>query len=238
MKSIYGIHPVLEALKNDRQIDKIFLNSSLTSSSNIQEIISVAKEKRIAVKWVPQEKLHRMVKGNHQGVVATIAEVETFVLEDIFMSFPTSSVFLMLDGITDVRNFGAIVRTAECAGVAAMIIPTEGAAPLSEDAAKTSSGALYRMKICKSANLLHTAEFIQQHGGCVLVADEKASESVFEFQPVAFPILLVMGSEERGVSKSISKIANHRLKIPMRGEIGSLNVAVATGIMLFELLRK
>jgi len=236
---IYGIHPVIEALRSGREIEKILLQHNLRSEI-VKDLMQLIKQAEVPFQAVPVEKLNRLGDMNHQGVVAFMSEVIYMpvenVLPGIFESGKTP-LLLILDRITDVRNVGAIVRTAECAGVDAIIVPSRGSAQLNADAVKTSAGALHRVSLCRSPNLKETLTFLKQSGITVVAATEHATELYHKVDFTA-PLAIIMGSEEDGVSPEYLKLADKRVKIPLMGEIASLNVSVAAGILLFETLRQ
>lgn len=236
---IYGIRAVIEAIQSGRSIDKVFLQHGL-SGSLYRELDSLMATHNIRTSYVPAAKLNRLTEGNHQGVVATISPVEFTELEELVQNVletKKNPVFLLLDGITDVRNTGAIIRTAACAGVAGIILPGHGSAPISADTVKTSAGGVFQVPLVKVAHLKDAVYHLQAEGVTIVAATEKASTEVYDCE-LKGPIALVMGSEERGINPAVLKLADHRLKLPMYGEIGSLNVSVACGIFLYELLRQ
>lgn len=236
---IFGIHAVLEALKSGKTIDKIQINRELKSEA-LTEIRQLARERKIQVQPVPVNKINRITRKNHQGVIALMSPVEFQSIEDLLPELfeKGETPFLMvLDGVTDVRNFGAIVRTAECVGVHAIVIPEKGAARVNADAMKTSAGALNRVPICKARVLPGVIKYLQMSGLTVAGITEKGADSVYD-PDFKQPLALVMGSEETGISNQILKRADHLCCIPMKGEIASLNVSVAAGIAMYEVLRQ
>ncbi len=236
---IFGIHPVLEALKSDTNIDKIFLLKEIKPTLR-SEIMGLAKAKQVPVQFVPVEKLKRLVNGNHQGIVATITPIPFHDIEHLVPWWFENSInplVLVLDEITDVRNFGAIARTAECAGVHAIIIPVKNAAQINAQAVKASAGALYNIPICRSNNLTQTLIYLKQSGLTVFACTEKAEKNYTNCQYTQ-PLAIVFGSEEYGISSSALLKADELIKIPMFGSISSLNVSVSTGIVLFEAIKQ
>ncbi len=238
-RPIFGIRPIIEAIEAGTEIDKIFMQRGLTGAL-LNELKDLTRKRDIPVKQVPVEKLNRVAKGNHQGVIAYIAPV-TF--QDIKILLPQileenkAPLILMLDRVTDVRNFGAITRTAECAGVSAIIIGKQGAAPVNADAVKTSAGALLRIPICREQNLKTTLQYLLENGLQAVACTEKTSEEIYT-PDYKKPTVIIMGSEEDGISDALIKRADCLAAIPMVGKIGSLNVSVATGIILYEALRQ
>lgn len=236
---IFGIHPILEAIKLNKTFEKLLLQTPF-ESEGIKEIIKLAKENNIEYRPVPALALNKITTKNHQGAIAYLSPVEYYDLEEIVTSVFENGrdpLVLILDKITDVRNFGAIARTAECFAVDAIIVPNQGAARIGADAIKTSAGALLKIPICKSQNIKHSLLLLQQLGFKIGAATEKANSICFD-QDLQGPFALIMGSEELGVSKEYLKLCTHSLRIPIEGEIQSLNVSVASGILLYEILRQ
>lgn len=236
---VFGMRPVLEAIQADTQIEKIFVQTGIDGAL-FQELRAAIRERNLPYQMVPVEKLNRLTSGNHQGVVATISPIKYHSFADVVQSLEDNGVspfILLLDHITDVRNMGAIVRTAECAGVHAVVIPDHGSAQLNEDAIKTSSGALLRMTICREPNLKTVLNLAKQYDMQVCAATEKGATS---YLGVDFtkPTLLIMGSEDTGISTDLLRLADVRAALPIRGEIQSLNVSVAAGIFMYEMLRQ
>lgn len=236
---IFGIHPVLEALQADQTIDKILVQSNLRNE-NIRKILKLAGEKKVPVQQVPAEKLNRLTRKNHQGIFAFLSPVEysrlDVVVPEIFES-GKQPLILILDRISDTRNFGAILRTCDAAGVDAVVVPEKGAASITEDAVKTSAGAVFSIPVCKEKNLMRSIEFLQQCGIAVLSATEKTEDLLYNTD-LKQPIAIIMGSEEDGVSDQLIKVSDYKAKLPMKGNIGSLNVSVACGAMLYEVVRQ
>jgi 23S rRNA (guanosine2251-2'-O)-methyltransferase len=238
-ESIYGIRPVIEAIKAGKQIDKILVKQGLTGEL-ASELSSLLKEKGIPYQIVPFERFAKYGTRNHQGVVAFIVPVELVELESLVpMLFESGKVpfLLILDRITDVRNFGAIVRTAECAGVDAIIVPAKGAAQIGSDSVKTSAGALHHVPICKVGSLKVTLNFLKNSGFRTIITTDKASENLYDAD-LKGPIAIVMGAEDTGVSPDLFKLADSLIRIPIMGKIGSLNVSVAAGVMIYEAVRQ
>lgn len=238
-KLIYGTHSLLEALDAGKDIDKIFIRRGLKTDET-QRIIALARERIIPVQQVPVEKLDRLTQKNHQGVVAFLAEIEYTQLEQLIpMIYEEGRMpfFVVLDGVTDVRNFGAIARTAECAGVDAIIIPDRGSVSVTGDAIKTSAGALHRLPVCRVDSISRSIRLLQENGIKVVTASEKASK-VYTDEALVPPLAIVMGSEEFGPSDDTIRLSDTLTRIPQVGAIGSLNVSVAAGIMIYEVLRQ
>jgi 23S rRNA (guanosine2251-2'-O)-methyltransferase len=236
---IFGIHPVLEAIQSDKVIDKIFIQNGL-QGENIKQLKFELAKRKLKINFVPVEKLNRITKNNHQGVVAFISAVELFKIEDLLPKLieeKKEPFLLILDRITDVRNFGALVRTAECCGVDAILIGNISHAPINSDAMKTSAGALVHVPICKEENLVHAIDFLQQQGVQIVAATEKTEHLVY-YQKFEKPLAIVMGNEEDGISKEILKRCDARVKLPLLGKTASLNVSVACGSILYEVVRQ
>ncbi len=236
---IYGLHPVTEAIKSGKEIDKIFFKKGMQGSFSA-ELLQLAKTHQIPFQFVPQEKLDRITRKNHQGVIAMISQISYQSLENLVqMVFEEGKtpLFLILDGITDVRNFGAIARTAECAGVHGIIIPMQGSAQINEEAVRTSAGALLRIPVCREKSLKSTSTFLKESGIMLVAATEHAANH-YVGQEYTGPVAIIMGSEETGISPELLRICDQMVKIPMQGEISSLNVSVAAGVLLFEVTRQ
>lgn len=236
---IFGLRPVIEAIEAGKTIDKIFLQNALQGPI-YAELKAVLAQNKIRPNYVPIEKLNRFTRKNHQGAVAFISDVPFHKIEDLVPQLfeeGKTPFLLILDRLTDVRNFGAICRTAECVGIDAVIIPEKGASPINSDAIKTSAGAIYNVKICKEANLAHTVDFLQQSGIAVYSATEKAQKLIYD---VSFsgPCAIVMGNEETGISKEVLHHSDEKIKLPIEGKTQSLNVSVACGAILYEAVRQ
>ncbi|MES2590413.1 MAG: 23S rRNA (guanosine(2251)-2'-O)-methyltransferase RlmB [Bacteroidota bacterium] len=232
---IFGLRPVIEAVRAGKEIDKLFVQSGLKSELS-SELMSVLKQFNVAFQYVPVEKLNRLTTKNHQGVAGFISAITYQKIQDILPTlFEQGKVplVLILDRITDVRNFGAIARTAECSGVHAIIIPTHGAAQITADAIKTSTGALHKIPVCREENLKKGIDFLKECGLQIVSCTEKATDYYFQMD-FTVPTAIIMGSEEDGISNEYLQKSDAKAKIPLMGEIGSLNVSVATGIILYE----
>ncbi len=236
---VFGIRTIIEAIKSGKEIENLYLQRGL-SGGIILELRALINEKEIGFQLVPIEKLNRLTPKNHQGAVAFISPISYDKIENIIPGIYESGevpLILILDGITDVRNFGAIARTAECAGVHALIVPTKGSAQINPDAIKTSAGALYKIPVCRHDSLIKTAKFLQESGLQLVACTEKTND--FLYQPdYKAPTAIIMGSEESGISTDLIRISDHLAKIPMYGEIESLNVSVSAGILLYEAVRQ
>ena len=236
---IYGIRTVIEAIRSEKSIDKIYIQKGLKGTL-VRELESEVKKHGLGASYVPVEKLNKLTSKNHQGVVAQIAPVDFHPFETLIensLATEDNILFLLLDEISDARNFGAILRTAECTGVNGVIIPGKGAAPVNSDTIKTSAGAVFNVPISKVPHLKDAVYYLQSSGVQVVAATEKSNKSLYEIDLKA-PTAIIMGSEDTGISNSLLKIADERARLPMLGSIGSLNVSVANGVVLYEILRQ
>jgi 23S rRNA (guanosine2251-2'-O)-methyltransferase len=232
---IFGIHPVIEAIKSGKEIEKVYIQQDI-QGQGLTELRNVIKKSKVPFSHVPVQRLNKYTTGAHQGVLCFISPIETQDIEDVLARvFEEGKVplVLILDRVTDVRNFGAITRTAECLGVHAIVIPKRESAQINEDAIKTSTGAIFRMPICKVDNLTDTLFLLKDSGLNVVSCTEKTDKLISEVdfnQPTA----IIMGNEEKGIANQLLKNSNDLAKIPMVGEIASLNVSVAAGMVIYE----
>lgn len=236
---IFGIRTVIEAINSGKEIDRILAKKDLQGEL-YRELSDLARKFQIPVYKVPLEKIERITRKNHQGVVAFVSPIIYYNIEDIVPRlFEEGKIplILILDHLTDVRNFGAITRTAEVAGVHAIIIPEKGAAQLNSDAVKTSAGALHLIPICRSKNLGATVKFLKNSGLKIIAATEKG-EKFYDEIPMTNPIAIIMGSEDSGIEATLLRSADELVKIPQYGRIGSLNVSVAAGVIIYEAVRQ
>lgn len=236
---LYGIRPIIEAVEAGKEMEKIFIQHDLHHTL-VNELKQLLKAKGLTYLHVPVEKLNRLTAKNHQGAVGFLSEITYYRLEQIVPGIFEKGempMIVVLDRVTDVRNFGAIARVAECAGAHAIVIPSRGAAQVNGDAMKAAAGALNRIPVCREENLKWVIEFLKESGIQVVACTEKTNNTVYDAD-LTGPIALIMGSEEDGVSPEYLKRVDQKLKIPMQGEIDSLNVSVATGVFLFETLRQ
>ena len=236
---IYGIRAIIEAINSNETIDKVFIQKG-PQGSLFKELETLIRKKGISSSYVPIEKLNRLTKNNHQGVIANISPITFYSIEDLvepILQEKENPLFLLLDQLSDVRNFGAIIRTAECTGVDGIIIPKKGAAPVTADTIKTSAGAAFKVPIAKVDHIKDAVFYMQSSGIKVVAATEKTEDTVYQ---VSFkgPIAIVMGSEDIGISPSVLKVADYKAKLPLLGEIASLNVSVACGVFLYEAVRQ
>jgi len=236
---IIGRQPLVEALQSGKSIDKILLQKN-TSGEAINAIRLLARENNIPIQLVPVEKLNGMTKANHQGIVAFVARVIYMDLQQVIDHVVSEGIlplFLMLDGVTDVRNIGAIARSAVCCGAQAIIIPDKGVGALNEEAMKSSAGALEMIHICRVNSLLKAVDTLHLNGIKVFTSEMRATENVFEL-PFTDPCCIIMGDEGKGVQPYLAKAADHFFKIPMAGTFDSFNVSVASGIILYEAMKQ
>ena len=236
---IFGIHPVIEAIESGRSIDKLMMRKDLTGEQ-AHRLVEIARPHGIPMQRVPAERLGRYTRGNHQGVVAIMAAADYHRLGDVVPALFEQGVLpfiIVLDGITDVRNFGAIARTAECCGVNAIVIPERGSVGVGADAVKTSAGALLNIPVCRERSLAAGVQYLKKSGFKIVCATEKSAEN-YTTADYTVPVAIVMGAEDIGISNQILDIADVRAAIPMFGRTGSLNVSVAAGVMMYEVVRQ
>ena len=236
---VYGIHPTLEAIREHKSIDRILLRKDL-HGEHFQELFQLIRSENIPFQYVPNEKLNRLTRGNHQGVVCLISPIPYENITDIvpFLYEQGKVPFLLyLDKVTDVRNLGAIARTAVCAGADAIIIPAKNTARINDDAIKSSSGALHKIPVCRHENIPQTLTYLKESGIELVACTEKAPTPYYS-QTYDKPLCIVMGSEGEGITPAVESLCDRRVCIPMTGELESLNVSVATGILLFEVFKQ
>jgi len=233
---IFGAQPVIEAIKNNASIDKILIKKGRQS----EELTKLIRDYKIPYQQVPIEKLNRITRKNHQGIIAFLSAIDFYKIEDVLPEIYEAGelpAIVILDGITDVRNVGAIARTCYSAGIHTIIIPAKNFARIGPDAVKTSAGALLKMKVCRENDLKKTVIFLQENGIQVVAASEKAEENYYKLDYTG-PTAFVMGAEDKGISSSIIKSADYLVKIPMKNKFDSLNVSVANGILIFEMVKQ
>jgi 23S rRNA (guanosine2251-2'-O)-methyltransferase len=236
---IYGLRAVIEAVRAGKQIDRLLIKQGLQGAL-YHELMTEVRKHNVAYQIVPVERIELVTRKNHQGVLAWLSLIEFQsvgnILPGIFEK-GEDPLIIALDGISDVRNFGAIVRSASCFGAHAVIIPEKGSARVTADAVKTSAGALHTFPVCREKSLTRTITFLKESGLRVITANEKSGSEISGLK-LAGPLLVVLGSEDRGISRDIAALADHAAKIPMAGNISSLNVSVAAGIFLYEIARQ
>jgi 23S rRNA (guanosine2251-2'-O)-methyltransferase len=236
---IYGIRTVIEAIKSgDKTIDKIFIQIGLTGRL-INELEALIRKNKLKSSYVPTQKLDKLSKKNHQGVIARISPIEFYELQEIMEKIEDKkdALILILDQINDVRNFGAIIRTAEVSGVDAIIIQNQSSAPINADTVKTSAGGVFNVPICKVSHIKDAIYHLKSSKISVIATSEKAEKNIYDLS-LKKSVAIIMGSEERGISSSVLKLSDEMVKLPIFGEIESLNVSVATGIFLYEVIRQ
>lgn len=236
---IFGTRAVIEAIKSNRSIEKVLLRKGLDNPL-FSELFLLIKENNIPFQFVPVEKINRVTRKNHQGVLAFLAAVDyaniEIVVPGIFES-GADPFILILDQITDVRNFGAIVRTAECGGVHAIVIPEKGMARIGADAVKTSAGALHTVPVCKVKSISGVVKYLKESGIKIIAATEKA-EKLYTASAMNRPVAIIMGAEDEGISPAVLRQVDEQVKIPLFGKIESLNVSVAAGVIIYEAVRQ
>ena len=237
--AIFGLRPIIEAIQAGKEIDTLFIQKGLKNEL-FQELWQLVRARKVNYKHVPVEKLNRLTRKNHQGVFGFISPINFHKTDNIIQNVfekGENPLFLVLDRVTDVRNFGAIVRTAECSGVQAIIVPEKGSAAINGDALKTSAGALHNIPICREFNLKATIEYLKNCGLQIIGCTEKTEEKIYQLN-FNLPTAIIMGSEEDGISTEYLKLCDYKAKIPMNGTIGSLNVSVSAGVILYEAVRQ
>jgi 23S rRNA (guanosine2251-2'-O)-methyltransferase len=236
---IFGIHPVIEAIQAGKEIEKLLIRKG-ASGSGTAELMRECREAGVNFQFVPVEKLNRITTKNHQGVVAFLSPIEYnnihHILTNVFEKGETPFI-LILDGITDVRNFGAICRSAECAGVHAVVVPDKGSALITSEAIKTSAGALSFIPVCRVKNMKELVVYLKESGLQIYAATEKAQEIYFQ-QDYTSPLAIISGAEDVGISPELIRLSDKLIRIPLKGRIDSLNVSAATSVVLFEVVKQ
>ena len=235
---IYGIRAVIEAINSSKDIDKIFIQTGLKGKLIVQ-LESIIRKNKINFSYVPTQKLNRLSKKNHQGVIARIAPIKFYTIDSFSEVLEKSNnpFVLILDQINDVRNFGAIIRTAEISGVDGIIIQNSSSAPVNSDTIKTSAGAIFNIPICKVNHIKDAIYHLQSMNISIISASEKSDKNIYDVN-LKGPLAIIMGSEQKGINKSVINLSNESVKLPMYGKIESLNVSVACGIFLYEVVRQ
>lgn len=236
---IYGIHAVLEAIEAGKDIDKILLSKTLNDET-AREISDKARQLRVPVQRVPVQKIDRITRRNHQGVLAMMAAVTYYQVENLVPQMfdeGENPFIVVLGGVTDVRNFGAVARTCECAGVSAIVIPDRESVSVNADAVKTSAGALNYLPVCRERNLVNAVKFLHDSGFKIVGTSDKNS-SLYTQADYTGPVAIVLGAEDKGISPEMMKLCDTQVFIPEFGHINSLNVSVAGGIMIYEVVRQ
>ena len=235
---IYGIRSVIEAINSSKDIDKVFIQTGLKGTL-IGKLESLIRKNKINSSYVPVQKLDRLSKKNHQGVIARISPIKFLNMEELGEKLNSSEnpFVLILDQINDVRNFGAIIRTAEISGVNGIIIQNSSSAPINSDTIKTSAGAIFNIPICKVNHIKDAIYHLKSMDISIISASEKAEKNIYDVD-FKKPVAIIMGSEQRGINKSVKSISDEVVRLPMYGKIESLNVSVACGIFLYEVVRQ
>jgi 23S rRNA (guanosine2251-2'-O)-methyltransferase len=236
---IFGLRAVIEAIKAGKQIDRLLIKQGLQGSL-YHELMTEVRNHNIVYQIVPVERIELVTRKNHQGVLAWLSVIEYQYIANLLPMIYEKGVdplIIALDGVSDVRNFGAIVRTAECLGAHAIIIPEKGSARITADAVKTSAGALHTFPVCREKSIVRAIEYLKESGLKVLSAAEKTGKLASE-STLTGPLVLILGSEDKGISRELISLSDHEIRIPMTGTIGSLNVSVAAGILLYEIVRQ
>jgi 23S rRNA (guanosine2251-2'-O)-methyltransferase len=236
---IFGLRPVIEAIKAGKQIDRLLIKQGLQGPL-YHELMTEVRKNNIVYQIVPVERIEIVTRKNHQGVLAWLSVIEYQQIGNLLPMVYEQGVdplIIILDGVSDVRNFGAIVRSAECLGAHGIVIPEKGSARITADAVKTSAGALHSFPVCREKSIVKTVEFLKESGLKIICADEKSGENVSGVS-LKGPVALIMGSEDKGISRELLSLADNLVSIPMTGHTGSLNVSVASGILLYEIIRQ
>lgn len=236
---IYGLRPVIEAIRAGKQIDRLLIRQGLQGAL-YHELMTEVREHKVAFQIVPLERIELVTRKNHQGVLAWLSLIEFQSIEMLLpMIFEKGEdpLIIALNGVSDVRNFGAIVRSAECLGAHAVVIPAKGSARITADAVKTSAGALHTLPVCRESSIVKAVQFMKESGLKVITAVEKSGDIVSETD-LSGPLVVIMGSEDKGISPELTALADRQVRIPMKGGISSLNVSVAAGIILYEIARQ
>ena len=239
MQYLFGMHPVLEAVKAGKKFDKVMLKQGL-EGPQFRELLELLKDNEIPFQFVPGERLNRAVRGAHQGVLAYISQIDYVDIEQLVnnaLGRSENPLLVILDGVSDVRNLGSIARSLECAGGHGIIVPAKGGAAINADAVKASAGALMRIDTCKVPNLRVAAYYLQQSGFKLIAATEKTDNLIYDVDMTG-PCAIIMGSEGKGISQIMLDLADEKAAIPIVGEITSLNVSVASSILMYEAVRQ
>lgn len=237
---IFGLRAIIEAIRAGKDIDKVLLRKDLAGGELSRELLEEIKTNHIPVQRVPVEKLNRITMKNHQGAVALLSMVPYYSLSQLIPAIYEGGMMpfiLLLDGITDTRNFGAIARTAVCTGVDAIVIPERHSVSVNADAVKTSAGALLHIPVCRERSIASAVRFLKESGLAVIGATEK-SHKMYTTADFSGPVAIVMGAEDTGISPEVLRLCDTRAAIPIIGSIGSLNVSVAAGVMMYEAVRQ
>ena len=233
---IFGTNAVIEAVEASKTITKVFIQRDL-DKNRAERLIRTLENSKIPYSYVPIQKLNKLTPHNHQGVVAQLSEITFHSLEDLVETHQNTGLFVLLDGVTDTRNMGAIIRSAAAAKATAVVIPTSGSAQITGETIKTSAGGVFQVPICRVSHLKDALYLLHSYDIQSIVADEKAEKNLFEFD-LTNPMAIVMGAEDKGVSQGVRKLCSHTAKLPILGKMDSYNVSVATGMFLYEAMRQ
>jgi 23S rRNA (guanosine2251-2'-O)-methyltransferase len=233
---IFGTNAVIEAVEASKTITKVFIERDL-DKNRAKRLIRTLENSKIPYSYVPTQKLNKLTSHNHQGVVAQLSEITFHSLEDLVETHQNTGLFVLLDGITDTRNMGAIIRSAAAAKATAVVIPTNGSAQITGETIKTSAGGVFQVPICRVSHLKDALYLFQSYDIQSIAADEKAEQSLFDFD-LTSSVSIVMGAEDKGVSQGVRKLCSHTAKLPILGDMNSYNVSVAAGMFLYEAMRQ
>jgi 23S rRNA (guanosine2251-2'-O)-methyltransferase len=236
---IYGLRPIIEAIESGREIERVYIRKNLQGEL-YKELADLIRKRGIPFQLVPVEKLNRITRKNHQGIIAHVSHISYYSIDQVIPEIfekGEDPLVILLDGVTDVANFGAIARTAECAGVHALIVPWHGSAPVNADSLKTSAGALNMIPVCRVQNMHYTVKFLK-NSGLRIVSATGSAEKLFSDSRLTGPLAIIVGSEDKGINTGLLKISDELVRIPLMGKIDSLNVSVATGIIIYEVVRQ
>lgn len=236
---LFGRHPIIDALENGRTIEKVLLSNTIHGDFE-KRLRYLCKEANIPLQVVPKERLNSISRKNHQGVIAFVSPIPFYELEDILPTIYDKGkipLFVIVDGVTDVRNIGAIARSAEASGAHALILPKKGSAQINEEAMKSSAGALNTLLVCRVNSLMNSVQYLQMNGIQCIAADLKGEKMIYDID-LTVPTAIIMGDEAKGVNRMLLDLCDEYFQIPMRGQTDSYNVSVATGIILYEIMRQ
>lgn len=236
---IFGTRAVIEAIKAGKEIDRVLI-ARKSEASIVKELFALAREKEIPFQFVPVEKINRVTRKNHQGVLAFLSEITYSPLNEIITrSYEAGKdpLLLILDRVSDVRNFGAIARSAECLGFNGIVVPEKGSARINADAVKTSAGALLKLPVARVSSLANSLKHLKDSGIKIIAVTEKTDKLLYQ-EKFAGPVALVLGNEETGISENLLYLCDEKVRIPMQGETESLNVSVAASIIMYEVMRQ
>ena len=235
-KIIFGRQAILEAVKNSITISKVFIQKSINRKTS-EKLMRLLEKNKIPFSYVPVQKLNKLTPHNHQGVVAQIIEIKFYALEDLLENHQNKGLFVLLDGVTDTRNMGAIIRSAAAVKATAVVIPTNGSAQITGETIKTSAGGVFQIPICRVNHLKDAVYLLQSYDIKSIVADEKAEQNIFDID-LTNTVAIVMGAEDKGVSHGVRNLCSHSAKLPILSNMDSYNVSVAAGIFLYEAIRQ